>query len=166
MLTTAVRNAAFSQTYAEYRGLMFALARRILGDDALAEDAVSEASIKLLEHYDCLDAPISPRTRSFTAVLTERTAMNLLRKRRREYAVPPEELPRRETSGADPDLRLTVLAALDTLPGEQRTAVLLSCLCGLTAKQVGESLGCTQAKAEKLISRGREKLKKQLREAI
>ncbi len=166
MQTNAVRNADFERTYAEYRGLMFALARRILGDAALAEDAVSDASVKLLEHYDCLAEPVGPRTRRFVAVLTERTALDLLRKRKWELALPPEELPACPAPASDPDLRLTVLAALDALPGDQRTAVLLSTLCGLTAKQVGENLGCSQAKAEKLISRGREKLKKQLREAI
>lgn len=166
MQTNAARNAAFEQTYAEYRGLMFALARRILGDATLAEDAVSDASVKLLEHYDCLEAPVGPKTRRFVAVLTERTALDLLRKRRWELALPPEELPDRGAPTPDPDLRMTLLAALDKLPGDQRTAVLLSALCGLTAKQVARNLGCTAAKAEKLISRGREKLKKQLREAI
>ena len=166
MLTTAARNAAFEQTYAEYRGLMLALAGRILGDAALAEDAVSDASVKLLEHYDCLEAPVGPRTRRFVAVLTERTALDLLRKRKRELALPPEELPTQGAPAPDPDLRMTVLEALDALPGDQRTAVLLSALCGLTAKQVAQSLGCTPAKAEKLISRGRAKLKNQLREAI
>ena len=166
MPLTAGRKDDFAQTYAEYRGMMLALAKRILGDAALAEDVVSEASIKVLEHYDRLDGPTGPRTRRFVAVLTERTALDMLRKRSREHMVPPEELPVRSAPGSDPDLRLTVLEALDRLPGDQRTAVLLSCLCGLTAKQVGENLGCSQAKAEKLISRGREKLKKQLREAI
>ena len=166
MPATAARNAAFERTYAEYRGLMYALAKRVLGDAALAEDAVSDASVKLLEHWDCVEEPVSPRTRRFVAVLTERAALDLLRKRSRELSFPPEELPERGTMTPDPDLRLTVLEALDKLPGDQRAAVLLSALCGLTAKQVAQTLGCGTAKAEKLISRGREKLKKQLREAI
>ena len=70
MPTTAARSAAFEQTYSEYRGLMFALAKRILGDAALAEDAVSDASIKVLEHYDCLEEPVGPRTRRTRYCLT------------------------------------------------------------------------------------------------
>ena len=165
-MLTAARNAAFEQTYAEYRGLMYALAHRILGDAALAEDAVSDASLKVLEHYDCLGEPVGPRTRRFVAVLTERTALDLLRKRKRERSVPLEELPEQGSPGPDPDLRLALLEALDALPNEQRTAVLLALTCGLTAKQVAQTLGCSTAKAEKLISRGREKLKTQLREVF
>ena len=156
-------NRDFERTYAEYRGLMLALANRILQDQDLAEDAVSEASVKVLEYYDCLDAPVSPRTRRFVAVVTEHTALDLLRKRNRERTVSLETLPERGSTG-DPDLHLAILEALDTLPNDQRTAVLLALTCGLTAKQVAANLGCSTAKAEKLISRGREKLRKQLRE--
>ena len=155
--------SGFEQTYTEYRALMYCLAYRILRDEGLAEDAVSEAAVKVLEHYDCLAEPVGPRTRRFVAVLTERTALDLLRKRKREVVMAPEDLPLPNPL-ADPDLRLAVREALDRLPNQQRTAVLLALTCGLTAKQVAATLGCSTAKAEKLISRGRTKLKQQLRE--
>ena len=159
------RAPVFEQTYLAYRALMFRLARDILGDDALAEDAVSDALVKLLEHYDCVSEPVSPRTRRYVAVLTEHAALDLWRKRRREKLVPPEALPEQGRAEADPELRLQMAEALDSLPNEQRTAVLLHLTCGLTAKQVAEHLLCSQAKAEKLISRGKDKLRRQLREA-
>ena len=77
MQTNAARNAAFERTYAEYRGLMLALAKRILGDADLAEDAVSDASVKLLEHYDCLEEPVSPRTRRSVSTATKRRVRGL-----------------------------------------------------------------------------------------
>ena len=157
-------NPEFERTYSEYRGLMLALANRILQDPALAEDAVSESMVKVLEHWDCLDEPVSPRTRRFVAMVTERTALDLLRRQKRAQILPLEALPEQGSPGPDPDLRLAVREALDRLPEEQRTAVLLALTCGLTARQVSETLGCSPAKAEKLISRGKEKLRKQLRE--
>ena len=156
---------AFEQTYLAYRGLMFRLARQILGDDALAEDAVSDALVKLLGHYDCVREPVGPQTRRYVAVLTEHAALDLLRRRRREKLVPLDALQGQGRPVPDPDLRLSVQEALDALPNEQRTAVLLRFTCGLTAKQVAEHLGCSTAKAEKLISRGKEKLRRQLKEA-
>ena len=64
------RRRDLETTYLEYRCMMFRLARDILGDDASAEDAVSEALVKLVAHSDCLEAPTGPRTRRFVAVLT------------------------------------------------------------------------------------------------
>ena len=54
--------------------------------------------------------------------------------------------------------------ALNKLPNEQRSAVLLALSCGLTAKEVARTLDCSVSKAEKLINRGRKALRKELKE--
>lgn len=152
------------KTYLEYRGLMFRLARDILGDDTLAEDAVSEALVRLVARSDCLEEATGPRTRRFVAVLTEHAAIDLLRKRRRERTVSLEEAAELQAPAGDPEGRLDLLAALNRLPNEQRAAVQLALCCGLTAKQVARVLGCTLSKAEKLISRGKKTLRDELKE--
>ena len=152
------------KTYLEYRGLMFRLARDILGDDTLAEDAVSEALVRLVARSDCLEEATGPKTRRFVAVLTEHAAIDLLRKRKRERTVPLEAAAELRAPAWEPEGRLDVLAALDRLPNEQRTAVQLSLTCGMTAKQIARTLGCTVSKAEKLISRGKNTLRNELKE--
>ena len=161
---TSARRRDLEMTYLEYRSMMFRLARDILGDDASAEDAVSEALVKLVERSDCLEEPTGPRTRRFVAVLTEHAAIDLLRKRKRERVVPLEEAAELRAPVGDPDARLDLKAALDRLPNEQRTAVQLALTCGMTAKQVSRVLGCTVSKAEKLISRGKSTLRNELKE--
>jgi len=42
----------FSQIYNTYRNLMHFVARRILNDDYLAEDAVHNAFLKVVKHLD------------------------------------------------------------------------------------------------------------------
>lgn len=167
-METNVRDPArkrdLEKTYLEYRGLMFRLARDILNDDALAEDAVSEALAKLVSKGDCLKEPTGPKTRRFVAVLTEHAAIDLLRKRRRERTVPLEAAAELRAPAGDPEGRLDLLAALDRLPNEQRAAVQLALCCGMTAKQVARVLGCTLSKAEKLISRGKKALRNELKE--
>ena len=160
----AARSRDFEQTWLAYRGLMLRLARDILGNESLAEDAVSEAAVKLLEHYDCLEAPTGPRTRRFAAVLAEHCAIDLLRRRKRERTVPLEAAAELRAPEGDPEGKLDLLAALDRLPNQQRTAVLLSLSCGLTARQVADTLGCSVSKAEKLISRGKKALRDELKE--
>lgn len=160
----SARRSDLERTYLEYRGLMFRLAKNILGSDELAEDAVSETVVKLLKHYDCLDSPTGPRTKRFAAVLTEHTAIDMLRRRKLERSLPLEAAEALPAPAGEPETRLDLMAALDRLPCEQRTAVLLSLSCGLSAKQTAKAMNCSVSKAEKLISRGKAALRGQLKE--
>ncbi|MBQ1410576.1 MAG: sigma-70 family RNA polymerase sigma factor [Oscillospiraceae bacterium] len=158
------RRTQFEETYTAYRALMFRLARNILQDDDLAEDAAADAAMKLWKHYDCLESPTGPQAKRFVAVLTEHRALDLLRKRKRERIVSLEEAEELHAPVGDPDGQMDVNAALNKLPNEQRTAVQLALVCGLTAKQIAETMGCTVSKAEKLVSRGKAALRKELEE--
>ena len=158
------RQDRFAQTYLAYRALMVRLAWDILRDEALAEDAAADAALKLWAHYDCLEAPTGPQAKRFCAVLTEHRAIDLLRKRKRERLVPLEEAEALQTPAGDPEGRMDLEAALNRLPNDQRAALQLALVCGLTAKQTAQTLGCSAAKAEKLISRGRAALRKELEE--
>ncbi|MBO4419552.1 MAG: sigma-70 family RNA polymerase sigma factor [Oscillospiraceae bacterium] len=156
------RRARFEETYRAYGTLMFRLARNILRDDDLAEDAAADAAMKLWEHYDCLEEPTGPQAKRYVAVLTEHRAIDLLRKRKREATIPLDEIESYHAPAWNPEQRLDITAALNKLPNEQRTAVQLALSCGLTAKQVAQTLGCSTAKAEKLISRGKAALRERL----
>jgi RNA polymerase sigma-70 factor (ECF subfamily) len=58
---------------------------------------------------------------------------------------------------------LTRLAeALEHLPGQQREAVVLKHLAGLTLQEVGDRLGCSPAAAAGLLYRGRQRLQELL----
>ena len=158
----ASRRARFEETYQAYRALMFRLARNILQDDNLAEDAAADAAMKLWANYDCLTEPTGPQAKRYVAVLTEHRAIDLLRKRKREATIPLEEIETYHAPAWNPEQRLDVMAALNQLPNEQRTAVQLALICGLTAKQIADTMGCTVSKAEKLISRGKAALRERL----
>ena len=162
--SAAERRTRFEETYRTYRALMFRLARNILPDDALAEDAASDAAVKLWEHYDCLSEPTGPQAKRFVAVLTEHRAIDLLRRRKRERIVPLEDVAELHAPAWNPETRLDLTAALNKLPNEQRAALQLSLVCGLTAAQTAATLGCSVSKAEKLISRGKAALRKELEE--
>ena len=50
MLDTQEEKSKFEEIYIQYRKLMFVCAKSILKDDALAEDAVHNAFIKIIRH--------------------------------------------------------------------------------------------------------------------
>ena len=48
----AARSRDFERTYLAYHSMMLHLARNILRDEGLAEDAVSDVLLKLYQHYE------------------------------------------------------------------------------------------------------------------
>lgn len=55
----------FRVLYTNYRGLMFHVARRILGNDQDAEDAVHNAFEKIIEQIEKISHPDSPKNQGF-----------------------------------------------------------------------------------------------------
>jgi RNA polymerase sigma-70 factor (ECF subfamily) len=126
----------------------------ILGDLADAEDAAHEAYAKAwqrwprLRHYEDPEAWV--RTVAFRdAVSTWRKAVNRLTAHR---ARPPEPVPE-----LTPD-RLAIISALRTLPTEQRRALVLFHLQGLTVEEISAETGAPTGTVKARLARGRKAL--------
>lgn len=152
----------FEQTYLAYRNLAFVCANDILQNPTWAEDAVSEAFLKIMQHYDCLAEPTGMQTKRFVAVVTRNTALNLLRHYRRLRPLSPAKP--EPSDAAISEENAAVSAAIRSLPRDHRTALLLSCWCGFTAAETAKIMGKTTALVQTLIRSGRQKLKKRLEE--
>ena len=87
-------------------------------------------------------------------MLTEHCAIDLLRRWKGDRTLPLESAAELRAPAAEPEDRILLMNALNKLPNEQRSAVLLALSCGLTAKEVARTLDCSVSKAEKLINRG------------
>lgn len=155
----------FEQIYQQYKGVMFYRAREILQDDFLAEDAVSNAFWKIAENIEKISEVECPKTRRFVVIIVERQAIDLYRRRSREEAVSIEEL--KEEPGRLDDITngMSPLgAAMAKLPLNYREVLLLKFSEGYSNREIGKMLGYSVSKVEKLISRGKNKLKELLRE--
>jgi RNA polymerase sigma-70 factor (ECF subfamily) len=143
---------------------------RILDDSRDVEEAVQDAFVQAWRNLD--------RYRGEAALFTwlYRIGVNaaLARTRRREHAtteldsleaegaatVPADTLP--EPAAEAHDLHTRVIAALAQIPFEQREAVVLRDLAGLSNQEVAESLGVSLAAAKSRIHRGRLALRDEL----
>lgn len=67
--------------YYQYRYLMYSEANKILHDHYLAEDAVHQSFIKIINNLHKIDEIICPRTRNYVVIICRNTALNLLKKR-------------------------------------------------------------------------------------
>lgn len=149
----------FDLTYATYKNLMYHVAYGVLHNESDAEDAVADAFFKIYRNYSCVKEAVSAQTKRFVVVVTERTALNYIRTRKHIMDVPDGAIEQFGGTGGLSDEVLDVWLALQKLPADNQTAIILSAYCGLTAKEAAAVMGYSESKVKKLISRGKEKIK-------
>ncbi|HSJ12904.1 MAG TPA: sigma-70 family RNA polymerase sigma factor [Longimicrobiales bacterium] len=155
--------AAMRELYNRYSPRVFAVVRRLAGDDALAEDWAQEAWVRAFRAL--------PRFRGESRFSTwlHRIAVNSALHGRRwrqrrvsnEVALPlaPEQATRPEQTV----LRLSIQRALDTLPEGMRQVVVLHDVEGYTHEEIGAELGITAGTSKSQLFKARAKLRRLLR---
>src|SRR3954447_15321325 len=137
---------ALAELYDRYGRVAYALARRVLRDDALAEDAVQEAFLAAWRTASRF-VPERGTARTWLLTLVHRRAVDLVRREERRRADPIETAGEPAgATGADDDalLRLErerVQAALAQLPDREREAIELAYYGGFTQSELAERLG-------------------------
>ena len=155
------------------------LARRMLGDWALAEDAVQES---FLSGYRAFDKFRGDNLQAWLVRIVANTCRDMLRARRVRPTVPLDPLP------ADPedqspvpsaaDIRSTlespedyaermeliraIQAGLNSLPEERRLSVLLVDVQGLSYEEAAQVMRCSLGTVKSRVSRGRHGLRDSL----
>jgi RNA polymerase sigma-70 factor (ECF subfamily) len=135
----------FSDTYRKLAPLALASANRVLRDEAAAEDVVQDVFVQLWQRPDSYD-PARGSLSSYVSMLARSRALDRWRTRSaRESAVERAEIEARAItqpteSAAEPVIRRessrTLLEVLETLPGDQRDALLLAYGRGLTVQEI------------------------------
>jgi RNA polymerase sigma-70 factor, ECF subfamily len=148
---------------------IFALCRRIMGNQPDALDATQEALIALVRGLPRFDGRAAFTTWSYRVATN--TCLDELRRRRRRPA-PVEQDADREATAVDPTTpsldeqvvsRLHLDEALLELPVEFRAAVVLRDVCTLDYAEIAEVLEIPPGTVRSRIARGRALLAGQLR---
>ena len=156
---------ALGELYDRFGRVAYGLARRILRDDALAEDAVQEG---FLAAWRGAARFVPERAKASTWLLTlvHRRAVDLVRREERRRAEPLEE-PTGAGAATDEAVwlrfeRERVQQALGRLPDQQREAIELAYYGGFTqselADRLGQPLGTIKSRMFSGLSRLRELL--------
>ena len=146
-------------------GSIYAVARRMLGSDADAEDVAQEVFMRVWTKASTWQ----PGRAQLTTWL-HTIAINLCRDRlRRQRTISIDQVAEPEDpapTAADGVLRREVTevveSAIGSLPERQREALVLSHYQGLNNIRTAEVLGITVEAVESLLSRARRSLRKQL----
>jgi RNA polymerase sigma-70 factor, ECF subfamily len=166
---------AFGELFRRHRDRLWAVAVRTVGDREEAADAVQDAFVSALRASSPTAAGAGPAAafRGDSAVTTwlHRIVVNACLDRMRRRAVrPTDPLPETEPRSGLPDafaavdVSLDVVAALDTLPAEQRAALVLVDMYGWSVEDTAQVLDCAPGTVKSRCARGRARLLPLLRD--
>jgi RNA polymerase sigma-70 factor (ECF subfamily) len=145
-LIAAIRSGnqdAMAQLYARYSSVVYAVALRVLGDTAAAEDVLQEIFMQLWRgpgSFDSGRGNLAP----WLAVITRNRAVDLLRKRR------PQTEISETTVSVEPDLAGAadrgramekVRAVLKEMPAAQRSSLEMAYFEGYSHSEISEKTG-------------------------
>lgn len=72
--------AKFIDFYNKYKNLMFYIAKEILNDNYLAEDAVQESFLRIAKNFHKINDVLCPQTRNFTVIITRNVSFTMRKK--------------------------------------------------------------------------------------
>lgn len=143
---------------------VFAVTRRMLGNEAAAEDAAQEALLRLWTHASSYDPSKAMLSTWLTRIATN-LCLDRLRKRQEEQwddsydaPLPPDQ----ETTVGNRQLTERVDAALRALPERQRTALVLCHYEDMSMAEAASVMETTVEAVESLLGRARRSLKQLL----
>jgi RNA polymerase sigma-70 factor (ECF subfamily) len=155
ILVSSIRSGdqdAMAQLYERYSPIVYAVARRVLGDASAAEDILQEVFMQFWRNPDVFDVTRG-NLPGWLAVIARNRAIDSLRKRRPEsdiselaVSIEPDLTGSAEWSRALEKIR----SALGNMPSPQRSALEMAFFEGLThteiAAKTGEPLGTIKSR--------------------
>ena len=154
----------FYNIYEKNKYLMFSIAMDILKDQYSAEDAVQEAFVKILKHFEKIDDIESNRTKRMIITITKNCAIDIYRKRSRQWN---SETDIENVGHLDYiDNYFTVederYKCINELPDTYKEILILKYSSGFSNVEIAEILEVSEVNVRKRISRARKLLKKNM----
>ncbi len=161
--------AAFRALVDRHLAGVLGVARRMLRDDAEAEDVAQEAMLRLWRSAEGLEVG-ALGLRPWLRRVVSNLCVDRMRSGKRVMVV--EEVPERAEPATQhsqleaQDTSQRVETALKALPDRQRTALTLFHYEGLSQIEVGQIMGISDEAVESLLARARRTLKTALRDEL
>ncbi len=156
----------FEQLYHMYRQLMFYTANSILHDAGMAEDAVHQAFIRVLDNMGKIGEVDCPQTKNFLVIIVRNIAINIYNDRKRKTTASLDELENwmPDPSAAPADAveakegMMHLASLLEQMPEGYRSVLLLRYDNGYSAAEIANILMLSEENVKKRLQRAKKKL--------
>jgi RNA polymerase sigma-70 factor (ECF subfamily) len=158
---SAEQTALFERWVEGTADALYRLAARLLGDLDAADDVLQDAYLKAFAALRKGEFKGDSEVKTWLYRIVVNTALNARRSEARRAAnLPPAQLEVESRERLEARLRLRELSDwLHELPDDQRAALVLKELEGLTAREVAAVLECTESAVEQKLVRARAALR-------
>jgi RNA polymerase sigma-70 factor (ECF subfamily) len=170
---------ACAELVSEHQRMVYQLSLNLLGDHNEALDLSQEVFLRVFRTIHSFRGQSALRTWIYRIVVNQaRNRQRWWRRRHRSQQISLDDHIKNhgdlaeQTNGGSPDRALSrkelaeqIRAALDSLPFDQRTALVLREIDGLSYEEIGFSLGIAVGTVKSRLARAREALRAQLRHA-
>lgn len=150
-----------AQLYALYEQPMFRIAYAVLHHEDMAEDAVSDAFMRIIRHLHKIKDPQSPESRHYMVKVIRSCAFSQYRKLQKQAE---REMPLDETVTQFPeapektDFPEELVQQLQILEHSDRQLLVLRCRDDFSWKQISHILGISEVCARKRFERLRKRI--------
>jgi len=152
----------FTKLYEQYRHLMFYIAKEILQDEHLSEDAVQEAFLRIAKNFHKVGEILCPETRNFTVIITRNVAINMVNRKHDELDM-DSYLDNASTELTEDVFEVVsnklLMECIRKLPETYRDPLYLYHLYGYTFNEISNLLSVSVETAKKRAQRARHMLK-------
>ncbi len=166
---------ALSQLYDRFAGVLHSTVMRVLNNPDQANDVLQEVFVQIWDESPAWD-PALGNPFNWALTMTRNKAIGRLRALRRQYAFfaeitgeqedGAEDIPTTPGSAVPQGQAALVRAALATIPYEQRQAIEMAFLGGMSPEEIAAALGQPLETISARIRRGMLRLREGLRELL
>ena len=168
LIETEENKSKFEKIFNQHKKLMLFVALRVIKDPQLAQDAVQNAFLKIINHLDDIEEISSHRTKHFIVIITRNAAIDIQRKETHQRHIYEEDM----STFADPisNIDLTaievqyIIEKIKLLPDIYRDILQLKIQYDFNHRQIANALNISGTTARKRLERARKLLSESLKE--
>lgn len=171
ILDTEEEKSKFEQIYNYYKQTMFYVAKNILKDEFLSEDAVHDAFMSIAKNMDNISDAVCPRTKGYVVIIVRNISLNMLKKQNSTVDIDDyDEIISDDLSLEDEVLSKIsfdfIVERITDLPVIYKDVLYLTYVEDLNTQQISRLISISNESVKKRLQRGRKKLAENIGKAV
>lgn len=154
----------FTDIYEQNKGRMYSIAKGILSSSELADEAVHDTFLKIIDNFSKFTALDCKVQQGWIVLTTKNIAFNILKKEKRSVAVGDEYLFNAVSMEKQDSDFYDLVTAINGLPEKYRDVLEMYYIYGYSSKEIAAMLEITADNVAQRLSRARKLLLKELNE--